>query len=125
MFTALITRSVQGALQWLEDNQDKSLEDIKAPAAKGKDHDDDPNELPPNLMEGEVAKSLVCNECGKRFRSHAQAEFHASKTLDPHFNFAARSYTILTSVLGKENTRTFLSLLKRFHSLRKKSRSKS
>jgi hypothetical protein len=73
---------VQGAIQWLEDNQDKSLEDIKGPATKAKDHDDDPNELPPNLLEGEVAKSLVCNECGKKFRSHAQAEFHASKTLE-------------------------------------------
>lgn len=78
----LITLSVQGALQWLEDNQDKSLEDIKAPAPEAKDHDDDPNELPPNLLEGEVAKSLVCNECGRKFRSHAQAEFHASKTLE-------------------------------------------
>jgi UBX domain-containing protein 1/4 len=77
---------VQGALQWLEDNQDKSIEDIKAPAPEAKDHDDDPNELPPNLLEGEVAKSLVCNECGKKFRSHAQAEFHASKTLDSILN---------------------------------------
>jgi UBX domain-containing protein 1/4 len=73
----LTSLSVQGALEWLEENQDKSLEDIKASAPKS---NDDPNELPPNLLEGEVAKSLVCNECGKRFRSHAQAEFHASKT---------------------------------------------
>ncbi len=79
---AFITLSVQGALEWLEENQDKSLEDIKATAAKAKKHEDDPNELPPDLLEGEVAKSLVCNECGKKFRSHAQAEFHASKTLD-------------------------------------------
>ena len=76
----LSSHLVQGALEWLEENQDKLLEDIKAPAGKAKDHDDDPNELPPNLLEGEVAKSLVCNECGKKFRSHAQAEFHASKT---------------------------------------------
>jgi UBX domain-containing protein 1/4 len=74
--------SVQGALQWLEDNQDKSLEDIKAPATKAKDGEDNPNELPPNLLEGEVAKSLVCNECGKKFRSVAQAQFHGDKTLD-------------------------------------------
>ncbi|KAK5184306.1 hypothetical protein LTR16_009990, partial [Cryomyces antarcticus] len=31
------------------------------------------------------AKSLVCNDCGKKFRSVAQAEFHASKT--EHVNF--------------------------------------
>lgn len=27
-----------------------------------------------------MAKSMICNECGKKFRSVAQAEFHASKT---------------------------------------------
>lgn len=74
---------VDGALQWLEDNESKSLEDFKAQATKMEDGDDDPNELPPNLLEGEVARSLICNECGKKFRSHQQAEFHASKTLDP------------------------------------------
>jgi hypothetical protein len=74
---------VQGALQWLEDNQDKSLEDIKAPASQEKEGEDNPDELPPNLLEGEVAKSLVCNECGKKFRSVAQAQFHGDKTLDP------------------------------------------
>lgn len=33
-----------------------------------------------------MARSLVCNECGKKFRSQAQAEFHASKT--QHVDFA-------------------------------------
>ncbi|KEF51692.1 uncharacterized protein A1O9_12327 [Exophiala aquamarina CBS 119918] len=32
------------------------------------------------------AKSLVCNECGKKFRGTAQAEFHASKS--GHTDFA-------------------------------------
>lgn len=73
--------TVQGALQWLEDNQDKSLDEIKAASApQTLDQVDDPNAEPPALKEGEVARSLVCNECGKRFRSTAQAEFHASKT---------------------------------------------
>ncbi|KFY22721.1 hypothetical protein V493_06374 [Pseudogymnoascus sp. VKM F-4281 (FW-2241)] len=81
------TGGLQGALQWLEDNQDKSLEDIKAAAAAKKvDTVEDANEEPPALQEGEVARSLVCNECGKRFRSTAQAEFHASKT--EHQDFA-------------------------------------
>lgn len=38
------------------------------------------------MQPGEEARSLVCNECGKKFRSHAQAEFHASKT--QHVDFA-------------------------------------
>ena len=68
---------MQGALEWLEKNQDKSLEEIKAPTTD----EDDPTADPPALKPGEEAKSLVCNECGKRFRSQMQAEFHASKTL--------------------------------------------
>jgi hypothetical protein len=35
---------------------------------------------PPALKDGEVAKSMKCNDCGKKFRSMAQAEFHAEKT---------------------------------------------
>jgi UBX domain-containing protein 1/4 len=69
---------VQGALQWLEDNQDKPLEEIKADKKIGST-EDDPTALPPDLKEGEVARSLVCNDCGKRLRSHAQAELHAEK----------------------------------------------
>ncbi|KAI9829003.1 MAG: hypothetical protein M1832_000026 [Thelocarpon impressellum] len=74
---------LQGALEWLEVNQDKSLEEIKAPAPH---NEDDPTAEPPDLKPGEQARSLVCNECGKRFRSQAQAEFHASKT--EHVDFA-------------------------------------
>lgn len=40
----------------------------------------------PALKPGEEAKSLICNDCGKKFRSTAQAEFHAGKT--QHMNFA-------------------------------------
>lgn len=73
---------VHGAIEWLEQNQDKSLEEVQAASS----HDNDPNAEPPALQPGEAAKSLVCNECGKRFRSQAQAEFHASKT--EHVDFA-------------------------------------
>jgi UBX domain-containing protein 1/4 len=69
---------VQDALQWLEDNQDKSIDDILAASAA--DAETDPSIEPAALKEGEVAKSLQCDECGKKFRSVAQAEFHGSKT---------------------------------------------
>jgi hypothetical protein len=69
---------VQDALQWLEDNQDKSLDDILATSAA--DPETDPTIEPAALKEGEVAKSLQCDECKKKFRSVAQAEFHGSKT---------------------------------------------
>jgi UBX domain-containing protein 1/4 len=69
---------VQSAIDWLEKNQDKSLDDINA--------EDQAKELAASQtnttsLEGEQeARSLICNECGKKFRNHVQAEFHASKT---------------------------------------------
>lgn len=73
-FTNLsIIPTVQGALEWLEVNQDKPLDEIKAAAANKEEEG-------PELQPGEVPRSLVCNECGKKFRSQAQAEFHASKS---------------------------------------------
>ena len=46
----------------------------------------DQGEDGPALQPGEEARSLVCNECGRKLRSHAQAEFHATKT--GHVDFA-------------------------------------
>jgi hypothetical protein len=69
---------VQPALQWLEDNQDKPMEEILA--ASGPDPETDPSIEPAALKDGEVARSLKCDECGKKFRSMAQAEFHGNKT---------------------------------------------
>lgn len=46
----------------------------------------DPSVEPAPLVAGEVPRSLVCNECGKKFRSQEQAQFHATKT--EHVDFA-------------------------------------
>ncbi|KAJ5445171.1 Ubiquitin-associated/translation elongation factor EF1B N-terminal eukaryote [Penicillium cf. griseofulvum] len=74
------TGGLQGALQWLEDNQDKSLEEIQTQAQEAQDEEG------PALQPGEQPRSLVCNECGKKFRGQSQAEFHASKS--GHVDFA-------------------------------------
>ncbi|KAF2198525.1 hypothetical protein GQ43DRAFT_443262 [Delitschia confertaspora ATCC 74209] len=76
------TGGLQGAIEWLEQNQEKSIEEIKSAQVGAADA----KEEPPALKPGEEAKSLVCEDCGKRFRSEAQAEFHASKS--GHVNFA-------------------------------------
>lgn len=65
---------MQGAIDWLDKNQNESLEELK------ERQDDGTEDGGPALQPGEQARSLVCNECGKRLRSTAQAEFHASKT---------------------------------------------
>ena len=69
---------MQDAIDWLDKNQDTPIEDIKsAGAGKGAEEEDDDT---PALQAGEEARSLVCNECGKKFRGTSQAEWHATKT---------------------------------------------
>jgi DNA repair exonuclease SbcCD ATPase subunit len=79
---------VQGALQWLEDNQDKSLEEIQAQTQT-----EDEN---PALQPGEQPRSLVCNDCGKKFRGQSQAEFHASKSGHVDFSESTEEIAPLT-----------------------------
>lgn len=38
----------------------------------------------------------MCNECGKKFRSHAQAEFHASKSQHVDFSESTEELAPLT-----------------------------
>jgi hypothetical protein len=65
--------TVQGAIDWLDKNQDKSIDEIKEAQVAASDE-------APELKVGEEAKSLQCDDCGRRLRSVAQAEWHASKT---------------------------------------------
>ncbi|KAI9163010.1 UBX domain-containing protein [Paramyrothecium foliicola] len=93
------TGGLQGALQWLEDNQDKSLEDIQA-AEKSKEGDaadeDETKAEIAALESGQEARSLVCNECGKRFRNEALASYHASKTEHTDFSQSTEEIAPLT-----------------------------
>lgn len=66
------------AIDWLDANSEKSLDDIKA--------EEQAQTAAAAAEAEEQAKSLVCNECGKKFRGTAQAEFHASKS--GHTDFA-------------------------------------
>ncbi|KAJ5763872.1 hypothetical protein N7533_002553 [Penicillium manginii] len=87
--------NLQGALEWLEENQDKPLDEIKAAQeAEGEDG--------PALKPGEEARSLVCNDCGKKFRSQAQAEFHASKSQHVDFSESMEEIAPLTEDQKKE-----------------------
>lgn len=103
---------MQGALEWLEQVQDKTLEEINAPTSSTNatiESNDDPNAEPPALEPGEVAKSLVCNDCGKRFRSVQQAEFHGAKT--EHVNFAESRFEV--PQLTEEEKKVKLEALRR------------
>ncbi|KAI9798329.1 MAG: hypothetical protein M1833_004901 [Piccolia ochrophora] len=97
-----VKKSVQGALEWLEENQDKSLEEIKAATTSKPTNENDPSAEPPALKPGEEARSLVCKECGKKFRSQGQAEFHASKTEHVDFEESTEEIAPLTEEEKKQ-----------------------
>lgn len=63
---------VGAAVDWLSNNADKSIDELK--------EDEGDDDSPLSLQPGEQARSLLCKDCGKKFRSTAQAEFHANKT---------------------------------------------
>lgn len=88
---------LQGALQWLEDNQDKPIDEIKA-AAAAKEEDDDDEDTEAKIKEIETGKaaSLVCNECGKKFRNHDLATYHATKTEHTDFSESTEEIAPLT-----------------------------
>lgn len=81
--------NLQGAIDWIEKNQDKSIDELKAADVSGED-----NITPP--ADAEAAQSLICNECGKRFRTHAQAESHASKTQHTDFSESTEELAPMT-----------------------------
>lgn len=74
------------AVDWLSNNADKSIEELN--------EDDEESSL--NLQPGEQARSLVCKDCGKKFRSTAQAEFHANKTEHQNFEESTEEIAPLT-----------------------------
>lgn len=64
----------------MEKNQDKSLDEITATSEA------DQKVESPSQASAQEARSLVCNDCGKAFRTKEQAEFHATKS--GHVDFA-------------------------------------
>ena len=75
----LIYIQVDGALQWLETNQDRPLDELK------EEYESEKISIDAKPTEG-VAASLVCDDCGKKFRDESTAQFHASKS--GHTNFS-------------------------------------
>lgn len=104
----LISSAVQDALEWLEINQHRSHEEIVASSETTATTGDDQNAELVSTQAGNQARSLVCNECCKKFRSQAQAEFHASKT--QHVDFAESEEEI--SALSQEEKKARLEELR-------------
>lgn len=80
--------NLTAAIDWLDKNADKSIEELKE--AEGGDDDN------PALEAGEQARSMVCNDCGKKFRGMSQAQFHAEKSGHDDFAESAEELAPLT-----------------------------
>ncbi|KAJ4423685.1 hypothetical protein N0V82_001708 [Gnomoniopsis sp. IMI 355080] len=90
---------LQGALEWLEKNQDVPLEELQVP----EENDDEATAAAIKGLEtGELAKSLVCDDCGKQFRTTAMAEFHASKSGHENFSESTEELKPLTEEEKKQ-----------------------
>lgn len=68
--------NLTGAIDWLDKNADKTVEDINEESAA----------VAGDAADGRQAMSMVCNDCGRRLRNMAAAQFHAEKT--GHDDFA-------------------------------------
>ncbi|KAI5307989.1 hypothetical protein KEM55_006868, partial [Ascosphaera atra] len=66
------------AIEWLDANQDKPIEEIREAASEAPEEG--------SAAPSETALSFVCNDCQKKFRAQAEAEYHASKS--GHVDFA-------------------------------------
>ncbi|KAJ6437198.1 UBA/TS-N domain containing protein [Purpureocillium lavendulum] len=86
---------LQGALQFLEDSQDKPLEELQA-AQAADDEDEDETKAQIAALETGEARSLICNDCGKRFRNKDLASYHASKTEHTDFSESTEDIAPLT-----------------------------
>jgi hypothetical protein len=80
---------VAEAIDWLDANSSKSIEEINAEQLSKTADDGMPDA-------GAEAKSLICNDCGKKFRGTAQAEWHASKTEHTDFSESTEEIAPLT-----------------------------
>ncbi|KAI5784555.1 ubiquitin-related domain-containing protein [Geopyxis carbonaria] len=80
------TNGLQDAIDWLDKNQERSLQEIESEGGldkplteKGQDEDGD------KVEEAGTAASLKCTDCGKLFSSPERAQFHAARS--EHTNF--------------------------------------
>ncbi|KAJ8059833.1 hypothetical protein OCU04_011463 [Sclerotinia nivalis] len=98
------TGGLNGALQWLEDNENKTIEEIQAAEAAAAPESDEtnPNVEPAPLKEGEEAKSMVCTDCGKKFRSMLQVQAHAERTQHENFEQSTEEIAPLTEEEKKQ-----------------------
>ncbi|KAK2625340.1 hypothetical protein QTJ16_005709 [Diplocarpon rosae] len=97
------TGNLQGALTWLEDNADKTIEEIEAANATTTDEEEGNQSIEAKPLEaGEVAKSMVCDDCGKKLRSMMQAQAHGERTGHSNYSESTEEIAPLTEEEKKQ-----------------------
>ncbi|TKA24759.1 hypothetical protein B0A50_05747 [Salinomyces thailandicus] len=87
--------NLTGAIDWLDKNAEKSLEDLQQEeAATAGDAAD--------AAAGVTASSMVCNDCGKKMRNMAAAQFHAEKSGHDDFSESTEEIAPLTEQEKKD-----------------------
>ena len=80
--------NLPSAIDWLDKNSEKSIDELK---------EEEQSSTEAGMPEADAqAKSMVCNDCGKKFRGMAQAQFHAEKTGHADFAESAEELAPLT-----------------------------
>ncbi|KAF2721469.1 hypothetical protein K431DRAFT_284844 [Polychaeton citri CBS 116435] len=80
--------NLTGAIDWLDKNADKSLEELK---------EEQQADGPTAPQAAADAKSFVCNDCGKKFRGMAEVQFHAEKSGHDDFGESVEEIAPLTA----------------------------
>ncbi|OQO02895.1 hypothetical protein B0A48_11178 [Cryoendolithus antarcticus] len=80
--------NLANAIDWLGANADKDISELNTAEDAANDN--------PALEAGETARSMVCNECQKKFRGMSQAQFHAEKSGHTDFAESAEELAPLT-----------------------------
>ncbi|KAI1005329.1 hypothetical protein K3495_g2882 [Podosphaera aphanis] len=83
--------SLQNALEWLSKNEDKSMEELSKAAEP-----DEPSIDTTPLASGEIAKSMSCEECGKKLRSMMAVQNHNRLTGHERFSESTEEIAPLT-----------------------------
>jgi hypothetical protein len=107
------TGSLQDAIDWLDKHSEQTTEEIKAAegAASAEDEDSTPSGVKTEPLAGEeVAASLECKECGKKFRSNVEATFHATKS--GHTDFE-ESTAVIAPLTEEEKAQKLIDLRKK------------
>ncbi|TKA75685.1 hypothetical protein B0A55_03188 [Friedmanniomyces simplex] len=85
--------NLPSAIDWLDKNADKTMEDLNEETAAAAGDAANP---------GQQALSMVCNDCGRKLRNMAAAQFHAERTGHDDFSESTEEIAPLTEEEKKQ-----------------------